>query len=73
VFIFKPFREQDFLAAYLAVFVFVVVYAMAKFLSGRPMITKELMSYVVQRENFDLRRPPNNDKAVGRFFSWIFG
>ncbi|KAI5814191.1 amino acid permease/ SLC12A domain-containing protein [Pyronema omphalodes] len=73
VFIFQPFREKDFLAAYLAVFVFVVIYAMAKFLSGRPMVTKERMSYVVQRENFDLRRPPNNHRAVWRFFSWIFG
>jgi amino acid transporter len=73
IFIFKPFRESDFFAAYLAVFVFVAIYGIAKFMSGRPIVATSMMSYSVHREDFDRRRVSRNVGRIRGFLSWVFG
>ncbi|KAF8534540.1 amino acid permease/ SLC12A domain-containing protein [Trichophaea hybrida] len=74
IFIFKPFRESDFFAAYLGVFVTMAIYAFSKFFMSRaPMVSTSAMSYSVHRENFDRRRVIKDVGRVKGFLSWVFG
>ncbi|KAI5840897.1 amino acid permease/ SLC12A domain-containing protein [Tricharina praecox] len=74
VFIFRPFKQADFLAAYLAVFVFVLIYAVTKLLVVRtPMVGAAEMSYSIHREAFDRTRVRRRRGWAWEFASWVFG
>jgi len=73
IFIFKPFKQADFLAAYLALFVFLLIYAATKlFVVRDPMVSCAEMSFEIQREDFDRRRVPKKRGQLREFLTWVF-
>lgn len=73
IFIFKPFKQADFLAAYLALFVFFLIYAATKlFVVRDPMVSCAEMSFEIQREDFDRRRVPKKHGPFREFLTWVF-